>query len=89
MSALFTYSLSHQRMEIIMADISFGQSAAQSGFLARLGTKIVNFIEAVQRSNSRARELERLNAMSDEALAEQGLRREDIVRHVFRDVYYL
>lgn len=72
-----------------MADISFGQPSAQSGFLSRLGHKILAFIEAVQTSNSRARELERLNAMSDEQLAAQGLRREDIVRHVFRDVYYL
>ncbi len=35
---------------------------------------------------SRSEEFERLNAMSDAQLAKMNLRREDIARHVFRDV---
>ena len=74
-----------------MADISFGQSATRAtpGFFSRLGERLANAIDAAQRSNQRVRELERLSALSDEQLAEQGLRREDVVRHVFRDVYFL
>lgn len=72
-----------------MADVSFGQSANPLSFLARIGRGILDAVEAMQRNNARLRELERLNAMTDEQLAARGLRREDIVRHVFRDVYYL
>jgi len=31
--------------------------------------------------------IDRLQAMDDMQLADMGLRREDIARHVFRDVY--
>lgn len=40
-------------------------------------------------ANSRIREVERLQAMSDEALTAKGIKREDIVRHVFRDLYWM
>lgn len=44
---------------------------------------------AVMEANSRHEQVERLNVMSDTQLAEFGVRREDIVRYVFRDVYHL
>lgn len=37
-------------------------------------------------TNRRLHEMERLNAKSDAQLAAMGLRREDIVRHVFKDM---
>lgn len=40
-------------------------------------------------AKSRMPQMEALNAKSDEELAEMGLRREDIARHVFRDVLWL
>ena len=40
-------------------------------------------------SNSRVRKAETLNAMSDVELAKRGLKREDIARHVFGDLFYL
>lgn len=40
-------------------------------------------------SRSRMDQIERLNALSDQELAERGLAREDIPRHVFRDIFYL
>jgi len=43
----------------------------------------------VTEANWRIREVERLNAMSDDALAAKGIKREDIARHVFRDVMWL
>ncbi|MSU90178.1 DUF1127 domain-containing protein [Rhodobacteraceae bacterium 2CG4] len=63
-----------------------------SHFVSRIGAGIgwaVNgiFVTLVEigAASGRMQELERLQAMSDEELAELGLRREDIVRHVFRD----
>lgn len=41
---------------------------------------------SIAESNARVREVEHLNRLSDAELAHRGLRREDIVRHVFRDV---
>ena len=43
----------------------------------------------VAEANSRAREFDRLNAMSDAALAAKGLKRDDIARHVFRDLDWM
>ena len=40
-------------------------------------------------NSSRMRRIEAFNAMTDEELAERGLKREDIVRHVFRDLMYV
>ncbi|MGX9355651.1 DUF1127 domain-containing protein [Roseobacteraceae bacterium S113] len=53
--------------------------------MERLGT----LIETVSIGTSRAREMDRLSAMSDQQLAARGLRREDIARHVFRDIIHV
>ena len=47
----------------------------------RLGDAFSAYMTAVARTE----QIDRLNALSDEALAARGLRREDIVRYVFRD----
>lgn len=39
-------------------------------------------------ARSRSDQIDRLNAKSDEQLAEMGLKREDIPRYVFRDLFY-
>lgn len=57
--------------------------------LVGLGTSILNLMTRIAESNSRVREIERLSALSDEALEQRGLTRADIVRHVFRDVYFV
>jgi len=38
-------------------------------------------------NNSRIQRIRRLQAMSDEQLAKLGIERDDIVHHVFKDVY--
>ena len=48
---------------------------------AAIGLGIDAFVEAL----SRAREVERLEAMSDRQLARLGIARNEIVEHVFRD----
>ena len=50
---------------------------------------IGDFFSLITESNWRVREAQRLHAMSDAQLAARGLRREDIARHVFRDVFYI
>lgn len=49
----------------------------------------INFLVSISTSSSRARQIEALSRLSDAQLAERGMKREDIVRHVFRDVYYV
>lgn len=48
-----------------------------------------NFLVAIMESNSRVQYVDRLNEMSDEQLAERGIKREEIVQHVFRDHMHL
>lgn len=50
---------------------------------------IGRFFVAVMENNSRIKRVDALNALSDEQLAERGLRREDIVRHVFGDYMHI
>ena len=59
------------------------------GILSRLFSGLVRSLEQVTEANSRISEVERFQAMSDEALASRGIKREDIVRHRFRDVFWL
>jgi len=57
-----------------------------------LGAFFLGFFEALARAseaNARVAEFERLQSKSDTELAELGLRREDLARHVFRHVLYL
>ncbi|MCC1494910.1 DUF1127 domain-containing protein [Cognatishimia sp. F0-27] len=69
-----------------MADISYTSDTPSSrGFLRAIG----DFFALITESNWRVREAERLQAMSDRELAQRGLRREDIGRHVFRDLFYV
>ena len=54
-------------------------------FFSAIGEGIVAYME----SHSRMDQIRRLDARSDRELAALGIRREDIVRHVFRDIIHL
>lgn len=56
-----------------------------SRLFASLKAVAVTYVEA----RSRQAEISALEALSDEELAKRGIRREDIVRHVFADCVYL
>ena len=58
----------------------------RSGFFTSLIDGLSRGFGYVAEANARAREFERLNAMSDVGLAAKGLNREDIARYVFRDM---
>lgn len=65
---------------------AFGPATNPIGrFFAAIGNAMV----AMSTANSRVHQVERLQAMSDEELSLRGLRREDIARHVFRDVIWM
>lgn len=53
-----------------------------ANFCAALGSGFNTFALA----QARTAQYERLNNMSDAQLADMGLKREDIARHVFRDI---
>lgn len=57
--------------------------------LNRVFTGIFNFLVSISTAQSRVRQIEFLCALTDEELAERGLSRQDIVRYVYRDAYYI
>ena len=69
------------------------QSLPSNDFLHRFVDGIRSFFSVISRgmiaggsANRRLAIAERLRAKSDDELAEMGVRREDIIRHVFRDM---
>ncbi len=48
-----------------------------------------NFMVSTMDSNSRIQLVNQLNAMSDVQLAELGVKRDEIVQHVFKDTFYI
>lgn len=52
--------------------------------------KAIAQVFSVNRSmNSRMTQIARLQAMSDEDLSALGMKRDEIVHHVFRDIFYI
>ena len=77
-----------------MADISYSEPRLSwvNRVLAAVADALtgVNQAIAVSRDcDARLRQIDKLQAKSDADLAEMGLTRDDIVRHVFRDIYYI
>jgi uncharacterized protein YjiS (DUF1127 family) len=74
----------------IMAHIQTSTPASDflpriAAFFSSIGNGFVRFAE----NHARVRAAAELHAMSDMQLAKLGLKREDIIRHVFSDRYYL
>ena len=63
--------------------VSAGSGTAS--FFARFGRALI----AASAGQGRLDEATRLRAKTDAELAEIGLKRDDIVHHVFRDIYWL
>lgn len=74
-----------------MAFVSHADQTTTSGtsFWAGLKNAVVSGMEAYMTRHSRTREIERLNAMSDAELNAIGVKRDEIVHHVFRDHFYV
>ncbi len=75
-----------------MAFYSDTHTPATPSILSRIGEVLAGFGRAVftaRAAEARVHEMERLMAKSDAELVEIGLRREDIARHVFRDILHI
>lgn len=73
-----------------MATLTAAHGAhAPAPFLTRMLSGIGHALVAMGEANPRLKRIDALQRMSDEQLAERGIRREDIVRHVFHDVFYI
>ncbi|WP_417525846.1 DUF1127 domain-containing protein [Marinovum sp.] len=64
-----------------MAQMTTNMIDTRPGILER----IMGFLVSISENNSRLRRVEFLNSLSDDELSARGIRREDIVRHVFAD----
>jgi len=64
-------------------------SDRRQGLGERILAALARGVEAHGRVASRRGAIEALEAKSDTELAAMGLRRQDIVRHVFRDLFYV
>ena len=62
-----------------------GITAPVSRFFSRIG----EFLMSMAETNSRVRQVEALSALSDDELAQRGLKRSEIARYVFSDSYWL
>ncbi|WP_342070656.1 DUF1127 domain-containing protein [Yoonia algicola] len=62
--------------------------AAPAPFLAFFGA-ISSGVTRLLDTKNRSGDVQRLQKLSDEELADIGLSRDTIVRHVYRDIYYV
>lgn len=63
--------------------------APRTNIFAQIGNGIMNALVAMTEANGRVKQIERLQSMSDAELSRRGIKREEIVHYVFRDVYYV
>lgn len=63
--------------------------APRGNIFAGFFRSVFNTLVMIAESDHRMKAVEKLTAMSDAELAERGLKRADIVRHVFRDSLYV
>ena len=70
-----------------MAFITASSTHASEPFFSRAIDTFFRGLVSIAEGTSRMKAINALNAMDDAQLADMGLRREDIARHVFRDVY--
>lgn len=67
-------------------------SLANTHVAGQRGSLVSSIIAAMVRiveNHPRTRALEKLNAISDEDLAARGLTRQDVIRRIFSDRFYL
>ncbi len=64
-------------------------SDMRPSYLSQVWGVITGFFDSVLEAQGRSAAVARLQDMSDAQLAAEGIRREDIVRYVFRDIYHV
>lgn len=74
------------------AEVFSSELTTTRNFLSRIGTFFSTVGTAMVNSSSGQARLDRVNALgakSDAELAEMGIKRDEIVHYVFRDVFYI
>ncbi len=61
----------------------------KASLAARVRQGVGRFFAGLADAQNRTQAVERMQDLSDKDLAKLGVRREDIVRHVYRDIYYV
>lgn len=64
-------------------------STAHASERKGIAQRLYNGLLWLAERNPRVQQVEKLQAMSDDELAQRGLKRDDIARHVYRDLFYL
>jgi uncharacterized protein YjiS (DUF1127 family) len=64
-------------------------NTAKPSLLARVLRRTNQFFANLANAQNRTNTVERMQKLSDADLAKMGVRRQDIVRHVYGDIYYL
>jgi len=64
-------------------------NTAKPSFWARVLRRTNQFFANLANAQNRTNTVERMQKLSDADLAKMGARRQDIVRHVYGDIYYL
>jgi hypothetical protein len=67
---------------------TISRAADASGF-ARLTQVMARAFTTITDAQNRTSQVARMQDLSDADLAKLGVRRADIVRHVYRDIYYV
>lgn len=73
--------------EVLIREITYTRN-----FFLKIGQALSKFgtaITTAQSANARFEKVQYLQSKSDAELAEMGLKRDDIVHHVFGDLYYV
>ena len=68
-----------------MASITQNTPLPSRSLFGRFFDQIVDILDEAAAASGRVREIERLQSLSDDELAQRGLTRDGIVHHVFRD----
>jgi uncharacterized protein YjiS (DUF1127 family) len=64
-------------------------NSPKASLAARMGQRLARFFANIADNQNRTGTVKRMQDLSDDKLAQMGVRREDIVRHVYRDIYYV
>ena len=70
-----------------MAAIDHSSAPHGAGLLTRIGARLREMNESFMEARARTAEFSYYNEKSDAELAKLGLRREEIARHVYRDMF--
>ena len=70
----------------------FTDTAAAAGrptLISSFKVRMADFAGRLAMAQNRTDTVEKLQALSDRELGDLGLARADIIRHVYRDIYYI